>query len=448
MFQSRFQVYVYRKLSDDKKRHLQVVNVLETPKEIAPEEAPIPSSGADIPSHVQFLLVGAGTASFAAMRAIRSARPDARVLLVGAEHELPYMRPPLSKELWREPDLAERAPSLDALSFRQWNGRRRTVAYEPSAFYTPVERLAESAGGAGVARGWRVTRLDPVRHVAELRAPARDPVYVSYDKALLATGVRARRTEALREAAAAGRALSLRGVRDAARLARELERPEVRRVAVLGGGFLAAELSAALAERLAPGGRTVLQLFREAAPLGGVLPRYLAAEAARRLRDAGVTLLPRAEVLQGAVQGEGVVLRLASGEDVRADLVVECVGSEVDDELARASDLETHPELGGLLVNAELQVLESPCRDEAGVTLLYALAFGLCAGSYGRVRGWRRGVLLRRGAGAAPRGAPRPRRGVGPPGGREHGRRRPAQALHAPEYVLERPRPAARLRGD
>lgn len=352
-------MYYYRKLNDDKQQHVEVVSLADTQHESA--EEPIPSSSDDMPRHVQYLLVGAGTASFAAMRAIRSARPDARVLLVGAEHELPYMRPPLSKELWREPDLAARAPHLDGLSFRQWNGRRRTVAYEPAAFYTAVERLASSEGGAAVARGWRVVRLDAVRHEAELRAPGRAPVTVQYDKCLVATGLRARRTEALRDAAAAGRALALRGVRDAARLARELERPEVRRVAVLGGGFLASELSAALAERLAADGRAVLQLFREAAPLAAVLPPYLAAEAARRLREAGVTLLPRAEVLEGAVQGAGVTLRLSSGEDVRADLVVECVGSEVDDELARASDLETHPELGGLLVNAELQVrVEAP----------------------------------------------------------------------------------------
>lgn len=320
----------------------------------ADEEAPIPSDGADIPRSVQFLLVGAGTASFAAMRAIRSARPEARVLLVGDEPELPYMRPPLSKELWREPDLAARAPHLDALTFRQWNGRRRSVAYEPAAFYTPVERLREAPGGAAVARGWRVVRVDAARHEAELRAPGRPPVTVHFDKCLLATGVRARRTEALRDAAAAGRALALRGVRDAARLARELERPEVARVAVLGGGFLASELSAALAERLRPGGRTVLQLFREAAPLASVLPPYLAAEAARRLREAGVALLPRAEVTAGALQGGGVELRLAGGEAVRADVVVECVGSEVDEALARASGLETHAALGGLLVNAEL----------------------------------------------------------------------------------------------
>lgn len=253
--------------------------------------APIPRSGDAFPEHVQYLLVGAGTASFAAMRAIRSARPDAQVLMVGEERELPYMRPPLSKELWREPELAARAADPDALTFRQWNGRRRAVTYEPAAFYAPVERL-RAGGGCAVARGWRVLRLDAARHEAELAAPGRAPVRVRYDKCLVATGVRPRRAPALRAAADAGRAVALRGVRDAARLARELERADVARVAVLGGGFLAAELGAALAERLRAEGRAVLQLFREAAPLAAVLPPYLAREAARRLEESGVTLLP------------------------------------------------------------------------------------------------------------------------------------------------------------
>lgn len=62
-----------------------------------------------------------------------------------------------------------------------------------------------------------------------------------------------------------------------------------------------------------------------------------------------------AEVVSSEVEGQRVRLRLAGGGSVEADLVVECVGAEVDEELARRSRLETHPELGGLLVNAELQ---------------------------------------------------------------------------------------------
>ncbi|CAB3232702.1 unnamed protein product [Arctia plantaginis] len=345
----------YRKRSDDSKGPLDVTPQPVSEAEPTADEAPpIPSSGEMFPGHVQFLLVGAGTASFAAMRAIRAARPEARVLLVGDERELPYMRPPLSKELWREPDLAERADDLDALTFRQWNGRRRPVAYEPAAFYTPVEEL-ESRGGAAVARGWTVTRLDVARHEAELAAPGRAPVRVAYDRCLVATGLRPRRTGLLRAAAEGGRAFTLRGVRDAWRVARELRRDDVARVLVLGGGFLAAELSAALAERLSPEGRSVVQVFREEAPLASVLPRYLAQEAARRLRDSGVELRAGAEVVSSEMGERGVRLQLADGGSLEADLVLECVGSEVAEELARRSQLETHAELGGLVVNAELQ---------------------------------------------------------------------------------------------
>lgn len=198
---------------------------------------------------MQYLLVGGGTASFAAMRAIRSARPDAQVLIVGEEPALPYMRPPLSKELWREPELARAADHFEALTFRQWNGKRRSVVYEPRAFYAPVERLAAGEGGACVARGWRVVRLDVAKHEAELRAADGEAATLRYDKCLVATGVRARRAEALRPARDSGRVLTLRSAADAARLASLLDRPETMHVAIVGGGFLASELSASLAER-------------------------------------------------------------------------------------------------------------------------------------------------------------------------------------------------------
>ena len=42
----------------------------------------------DLPSHVQYLLVGAGTASFAAFRAIRARDPRAKILIVGGEDRL------------------------------------------------------------------------------------------------------------------------------------------------------------------------------------------------------------------------------------------------------------------------------------------------------------------------------------------------------------------------
>lgn len=54
----------------------------------------------NLPEKVPYLIVGGGTAAFAASRAIRSKDPSAKILVINEEKHLPYMRPPLSKELW------------------------------------------------------------------------------------------------------------------------------------------------------------------------------------------------------------------------------------------------------------------------------------------------------------------------------------------------------------
>jgi apoptosis-inducing factor 1 len=104
--------------------------------------AKTPSDAAKIPSKVPYLLIGGGTASFAAFRAIKSRDPKAKViflshtlhfsiyeilpinlqvLVVTEEGHLPYMRPPLSKELWFNED----KEAIKTLKFKQWNGKER-----------------------------------------------------------------------------------------------------------------------------------------------------------------------------------------------------------------------------------------------------------------------------------------------------------------------------------
>lgn len=80
-----------------------------------------PKESSLIPDHVPYLLIGGGTASFSAFRAIKSADPTAKVLVVGNESFNPYMRPPLSKEMFYNDnrDLAK------SLRFKQWNASER-----------------------------------------------------------------------------------------------------------------------------------------------------------------------------------------------------------------------------------------------------------------------------------------------------------------------------------
>ena len=152
----------------------------------------------EVPDKVPYLLIGAGTASFAAYRAIKAKDATAKILIVGDENRLPYMRPPLSKELWYPPleeveedgkKVTKLAPTVaidDAeLKFRQWNGRERSLYYEKEQFYTPTSTLENREnGGISVLKGRRVEKVDSKKQIAYLD----DGTEIGYGKCLIATG--------------------------------------------------------------------------------------------------------------------------------------------------------------------------------------------------------------------------------------------------------------------
>lgn len=74
--------------------------------------------------YVEYVIVGGGTASFSAMEAIKSAKPNANILIVSEQEYLPYERPPLSKELWFSKE-------SDQLTFTDWQGHSKSLFYKP-----------------------------------------------------------------------------------------------------------------------------------------------------------------------------------------------------------------------------------------------------------------------------------------------------------------------------
>src|SRR6185503_9365538 len=59
-----------------------------------------------------FVIVGAGLAGAKAAEALRSEGYDGRIVLIGAESELPYERPPLSKDYLRGESSREKTHAL------------------------------------------------------------------------------------------------------------------------------------------------------------------------------------------------------------------------------------------------------------------------------------------------------------------------------------------------
>lgn len=154
------------------------------------------------------VIVGAGQGGLQAAISLRQEGYGGSLTLIGVEPGLPYQRPPLSKAYLVEGD-------ADALTLR------------PESFF--------AAKNITYRPGTRVEAID--RTARQVVLP--DGERLDYDRLILAAGTRNLRPP-IRGLA---RALDLRTLADAGRLREVLAGP--RRVAVIGGGFIGLEFSAA-----------------------------------------------------------------------------------------------------------------------------------------------------------------------------------------------------------
>jgi len=237
---------------------------------------------------VDVLIVGAGHGGAQAAIALRQGKFDGSIAIVGDEPELPYERPPLSKEYLAGDK------SFDRILIRQpafWEERqvtmlpgRRVVAVDPAARCVTTDDGTEIGYGKLVwAAGGHARRLSCDGHDL--------------------TGVHTVRTRA-----------------DADRMIAEL--PDVTHAVVIGGGFIGLEAAAVLA-KLGKHVTLLEALDRVMARVAGPeLSRFYEAEH----RAHGVDV--RLGVAVTAIEGDGKVtgVRLADGNVVSADLVVVGIG--------------------------------------------------------------------------------------------------------------------------
>jgi NADPH-dependent 2,4-dienoyl-CoA reductase/sulfur reductase-like enzyme len=231
-------------------------------------------------------VVGASLAGVRAAETLRAEGFDGRLILIGGEAHQPYDRPPLSKEILR----GEWEPARISL---------RPGGYQDLALELRLGRRARSLDLAG------------------RRLALEDDAFVEFDGLVIATGASPRTLEG---ADRLGNVFVLRTLDDAVALRAALERGP--RVAVVGAGFIGAEVAASCRAR----GLGVTVVEPLPVPLERALGRELGAEIARIHREEGVDL--RCGVGVAALEGERVVrgLRLADGTRVPADVVVIGIG--------------------------------------------------------------------------------------------------------------------------
>jgi 3-phenylpropionate/trans-cinnamate dioxygenase ferredoxin reductase subunit len=266
--------------------------------------------------HVDYALIGGGMAAGNCARWLRESGAEGSILLVGREPDLPYNRPPCSKEFLRGEE------------------SREDTLFRPREWYE--EQQVEALTGVSAMK----------LNAAERTVSLSDKTEVGFDKALLATGSNVRRLnvdgcelEGIHYLRTLGNSEAIRA--DAAG----------RKVVLIGGSYIASEVAASLTEL----GSSCTMVMIEALALSRTFGEQAARFFQDRLSEHGIEIHnnDQLERFEGA---DGRIKRVITkgGLSLEADSVVIGAGVSPDVTLARGAGLDLGGQ-GGVLASSRLE---------------------------------------------------------------------------------------------
>jgi 3-phenylpropionate/trans-cinnamate dioxygenase ferredoxin reductase subunit len=260
------------------------------------------------------VIVGASLAGAKAAETLRQEGFEGRLVLIGAESERPYERPPLSKDY-----------------LRGEAGREKVYVHD-EGFY--AEHDIE------LRLGREAVDLDTSAGELELDGGER----LRYDRLLLATGAEPRLLDI--PGADLGGVLYLRSVQDSDALRERLDRGGA--VVVVGAGWIGAEVAASARQR----GLEVTVLEPASVPLERVLGAEVGAIYRDIHSDHGTRMLMGTGV--EAFEGDGAIerVRTSDGRTLECDFVVVGVGVQPRTQLAAQAGLDAD---NGILADEYLE---------------------------------------------------------------------------------------------
>jgi len=255
--------------------------------------------------HYKYLIIGGGLAGDGATRGIRELDAEGSIGLIGIEPDPPYMRPNLSKGLWK--------------------GR-------------PVEKVwRNTEARAALHLGRTVTYLDPKRK--QVHDDWGDEY--TYEKLLIATGGSPKHLPF-----GNGNIIYFRNFQDYKHLRELSERRN--HFIVIGGSFIGSEIAAALTMV----GKKVTMIVRGEAISDHIFPNDLAHFLNDYYRQKGVEVLTNESAADVQKVGARFKVQTESGLVIEADGVVAGIGIQPNLDLAKDTGLKI---TDGIVVNERLE---------------------------------------------------------------------------------------------
>lgn len=256
--------------------------------------------------HYKYMIIGGGLTGDAAVRGVRELDAGGSIGMLSMESDPPYMRPSLSKGLWK-------GRPLEMI----W---RKTQTLD-----------------AELHLGSKAIHLDPLEKCVR---DDKGEEY-SFDKILLATGGSPNRLPF-----GGDHIIYYRDLQDYQRLRALSEHGD--KFVVIGGGFIGSEIAAALTII----GKKVVMIFPEETIGAAIFPNDLSYYLNEYYRQKGVELVANDVVVSVEENGSRFTARTRTGLAFDVDGVVAGIGIHANLELAKLSGLQVD---NGIIVDEHLQ---------------------------------------------------------------------------------------------